>query len=291
MAARRDWAEEDSEDDEEVASPRRGGDVAQFRTEVDEHGIATTMRYEQQDGKTIKVMTKVKVTEIKRWTNEHIKARKSMVKFGKAGAADPVMEKRLIVRSEEVVALEFSRKTVTISAKDEAEDKFHEESLVIAETMNAQKKAWTEINKLKQEERDGLKPADAVAAPTPAEALKPGVPTSGYVPPALREGAAAAGADGKGKGKMTLDQQQQESSLRITNLSDDVRQGDLEDLFGQVGRLARVYLARDQSTGMSRGFAFVTYHTREDAQKAINKLNGHGYDNLILQVMFAKPRV
>jgi len=44
------------------------------------------------------------------------------------------------------------------------------------------------------------------------------------------------------------------------------------------------------TTGQSRGFAFVTYHSRSDAERAIEKLNGHGYDNLILQVQFAKPR-
>merc|ERR1711920_777374 len=99
------------------------------------------------------------------------------------------------------------------------------------------------------------------------------------------------GKDGKGDGKGKVDfAQQQEASLRITNLSEDVREGDLQDLFGQCGRLQRVYLAKDQQTGFSRGFAFVTYYNREDAQRAINKLNGHGYDNLILQVQFAKPR-
>merc|ERR1711948_43102 len=98
------------------------------------------------------------------------------------------------------------------------------------------------------------------------------------------------GTDGKGGGKGTDMSQQQDASLRITNLSEDVREGDLQDLFGQCGRLQRVYLAKDMTTYQSRGFAFVTYYTREDAQKAINKLNGHGYDNLILQVQFAKPR-
>merc|ERR1740121_1701786 len=94
----------------------------------------------------------------------------------------------------------------------------------------------------------------------------------------------------KGKmGKAGYDQQQ-EASLRVTNLSEDVKEGDLQDLFSSVGRLQRVYLAKDEN-GFSRGFAFVTYYTRDDAFKAIEKLHGYGYDNLILQVQFAKPRV
>ncbi|KAJ8642409.1 hypothetical protein MRB53_019103 [Persea americana] len=46
----------------------------------------------------------------------------------------------------------------------------------------------------------------------------------------------------------------------------------------------------DQKTGMSRGFGFVNFVNKEDADRAINKLNGYGYDNLILRVEWATPR-
>ena len=38
-----------------------------------------------------------------------------------------------------------------------------------------------------------------------------------------------------------------------------------------------------------RGFAFINFFAREDAQKAIDKLDGHGYDHLILSVTWANP--
>ena len=38
----------------------------------------------------------------------------------------------------------------------------------------------------------------------------------------------------------------------------------------------------------SQGFAFISYQYREDAQKAIENLNGYGYDHLILKVEWAK---
>lgn len=218
-----------------------------------------------------------------------------MKKFGKAATNDAAAEKHLVVKSEEDVPIEISRKlAVQASVKDEAEEKFYEESLAMAENMNQQKKAWTEINRLRQVERDEGgnerpaepdKPSDLRAS---AEAAKAGDPTKpAYVPPSLR---GKGENDPKGKGKGGDFSQQQEASLRVTNLAEDVREGDLQDLFGQVGRLQRVYLAKDQTTGASRGFAFITYYTREDAQRAIDRLNGHGYDNLILQVQFAKPR-
>ena len=40
----------------------------------------------------------------------------------------------------------------------------------------------------------------------------------------------------------------------------------------------------------ARGFAFVNFVHREDAARAVAKLDGHGYDNLILRVEFAAPR-
>uniref|UniRef100_A0A7S2JDD7 Eukaryotic translation initiation factor 3 subunit G n=1 Tax=Zooxanthella nutricula TaxID=1333877 RepID=A0A7S2JDD7_9DINO len=289
------WADvaEDSEEDDFKAA--KGGSTGNFRTNPDKDGNFMEIQYAERDGKTYKVIKRMKQTITSSWTNDNIQARKDLKKFGKAASNDPASEKHLVVRSEEDIPIEFSRKLAAQAAvKDEAEDKFYEDSLNIAENMNQPKKAWTEANRLKQIDRD------EGGAERPAEPDKPSelrdlgasmkagdAPKSTYVPPSLR---GRTGEDPKGKGKDNF-AQQQEASLRITNISEDCREGDLQDLFGQVGRLQRVYLAKDQTTGLSRGFAFVTYYTREDAQKAINKLHGHGYDNLILQVQFAKPRV
>jgi hypothetical protein len=57
----------------------------------------------------------------------------------------------------------------------------------------------------------------------------------------------------------------------------------------RFGSIQRVYLAKDRETGMSRGFAFINFYERDDAQKSIDKLDGHGYDHLILSVSWAAP--
>jgi len=79
-------------------------------------------------------------------------------------------------------------------------------------------------------------------------------------------------------------------TLRVTNLSEDVREGDLGELFGQFGRTQRIFLAKNPETKVSKGFAFITYHNKSDAEMAIKRLNGHGYDNLVLRVEWAKPQ-
>lgn len=49
---------------------------------------------------------------------------------------------------------------------------------------------------------------------------------------------------------------------RVTNLSEDVTEGDLQELFRPFGPISRVFLAVDRTTGENRGFAFVNYHHR-----------------------------
>uniref|UniRef100_A0A0D6QU29 Eukaryotic translation initiation factor 3 subunit G n=1 Tax=Araucaria cunninghamii TaxID=56994 RepID=A0A0D6QU29_ARACU len=103
-----------------------------------------------------------------------------------------------------------------------------------------------------------------------------------YVPPSLRGGVDRSGD--------TMRRRNDENSVRVTNLSEDTRDADLHELFKPFGNINRVYVAMDQKTGVSRGFGFVNFANREDAQRAINKLNGYGYDNLILRVEWATPR-
>lgn len=53
--------------------------------------------------------------------------------------------------------------------------------------------------------------------------------------------------------------------------------------------LIRVYLAKDPETMQSRGFAFVSYYQKSDAESAMQGLQGYGYDHLILKLEWAKP--
>jgi len=287
----RKWADVDEDDEEGLEQSQSGKATNAFETPMDENGVKTRIEYIERDGKTYKVTKRIRARTVENWTNSSIQARITMEKFGKP-KSDPAAEKNHIVRSEEEVNVEITKTPAQVIVKDDAEDKFHEESLKLTEEMTKVKKVWTEMNRERQLDRDaaGVERADEVKAEAgdkpaaDAAAAAAGQPGK-YVPPSLR-----GAQGGKAGGKGGPDQQQQDASLRITNLSEDCREGDLQDLFGQFGRLARVYLAKDQPTGQSRGFAFVTYYSRADAEKAIEKLNGHGYDNLIMQVQFAKPR-
>ncbi|KAF7493880.1 Eukaryotic translation initiation factor 3 subunit G [Sarcoptes scabiei] len=79
------------------------------------------------------------------------------------------------------------------------------------------------------------------------------------------------------------------NTIRITNLPEETQDEDIKDLFKNFGKITRIFLAKDKATGNSKGFAFVSLDTRENAARAIRAVNGHGYNNLILSVEWARP--
>ncbi|CAJ1329109.1 unnamed protein product [Effrenium voratum] len=275
------WADFDDEDEGAAQEAEGGG----FQSQADKDGIKTNVVYVEKNGATYRVTKKIKETVTTKWTNQSIQSRKNLAKFGKALTNTEEVEKTFCMKTLEDIQVESAKKIhVDLSQKDDAEEKFFEESLAITESLLREKKVWTDLNKELKEvgvgEEDKKETTD-----TPA--LATGAPGK-YVPPSLR-GAQAGDSKGKGKGKGG-DSGQQDATLRVFNLSDDVKEGDLQDLFGQCGRLQRVFLAKDMTTFQSKGFAFITYYNKEDAQRAIDRLNGHGYDNLIMKVEWAKPR-
>jgi hypothetical protein len=80
------------------------------------------------------------------------------------------------------------------------------------------------------------------------------------------------------------------TQLRVSNLTKDAEELDLRELFGSFGRITRVFIAKEHTTRESRGFGFVTFRDRQDAESALENLNGHGYGYLILKVEWAKSR-
>jgi cold-inducible RNA-binding protein len=80
------------------------------------------------------------------------------------------------------------------------------------------------------------------------------------------------------------------TKLFVGNLSFDVTENDLQDLFVPFGPVSEVNLMTDRSTGRSRGFAFVTMATPEGAQAAIQGMAGKDMKGRALTVNEARPR-
>jgi len=79
-------------------------------------------------------------------------------------------------------------------------------------------------------------------------------------------------------------------NLYVGNLPYSTKETDLEGMFGEVGKVASVKIISDRYSGRSKGFGFVEMDTDEDAQSAIQKLNGQEMEGRALIVNEARPR-
>lgn len=80
------------------------------------------------------------------------------------------------------------------------------------------------------------------------------------------------------------------TKLFVGNLSYNTTENDLQDAFAAHGTVVEATLMMDRMSGRSRGFAFVTMGSPEEAQKAIEAMNGAQMDGRALTVNIARPR-
>ncbi|XP_059430903.1 uncharacterized protein LOC132164413 [Corylus avellana] len=253
----------------------------------DENGIKKVVEYRFNDeGNKVKITT---TTRTRKLANARLSKRaierRSWPKFGDAVHED--VGSRLTMVSTEEILLERPRAPGSKQEEQKVGGDLAQlgkggATLMLCRTCGKKGDHWTSRCPYK----DLAQPSEGfVDKPTASEA---GAAASGpskgtYVPPGMRAGAErTTGSD--------MRRRNDENSVRVTNLSEDTREPDLLELFRPFGAVSRVYVAVDQKTGMSRGFGFVNFVNREDAQRAINKLNGYGYDSLILRVEWATPR-
>jgi RNA recognition motif-containing protein len=80
-------------------------------------------------------------------------------------------------------------------------------------------------------------------------------------------------------------------NLYVGNLLFDVAENDLKALFEPFGQVTEVRLIMDKFSGKSKGFGFIEMPSKEEAQKAIDGLNGKDMKGRAMTVNEAKPKV
>lgn len=78
--------------------------------------------------------------------------------------------------------------------------------------------------------------------------------------------------------------------LYVGNLSYQVDSSELEQLFGQHGQVLSAQVINDRDTGRSKGFGFVEMANDNEAEAAIQALNGQEHGGRALTVNEARPR-
>jgi translation initiation factor 3 subunit G len=277
--SRANWADDDEFEDH-TALPSQ-----QIISNAD--GTKTVITYKLSDaGKKVKITRRIRSTVHTEHVNPRVAERKSWSKFGKeAGhAAGPDLSTTSV--GENIVFRPSTNWKATRGEEESPENKS------IADRLK-HKQIACRICKgdhftSKCPFRDTL-PAleDAAAATTPEPEPVEQKAGGAYVAPHLRGKGRGAGESMAGGGGRDRDRDDL-ATLRVTNLTEFADEGELRDMFERFGRVTRVFLARDRETNRAKGFAFVSYADRADAERACAKMDGFGYAHLILRVEFAK---
>lgn len=222
-----------------------------------------------------------------------IAIRKSWKKFGQAKRDNPHGPDPSTTFLGEEVSLAFTSNREELEAKSSESEinklKGLGSSLVKCRYCNGDH--WSTMCRYKdtiqslkdKDDKDILTPPSELAQ---SAAVAQSVTGTKYIPPSQRAGATGTQRQGESMNSRRNDDQ---ATLRVTNLSEEATEADLQELFRPFGSLQRVFLAKDKITNQSKGFAFVSYVKRDDAARAIKALQGFGYDHLILNVEWSKP--
>jgi RNA recognition motif-containing protein len=79
-------------------------------------------------------------------------------------------------------------------------------------------------------------------------------------------------------------------SIYVGNLSYDITEDDLQEVFADYGEVKRVYLPVDRETKKKRGFGFVEMSNDDQESTAIETLDGAQWMGRQIKVNKAKPR-
>ncbi|CAA18400.1 translation initiation factor eIF3g [Schizosaccharomyces pombe] len=274
-----DWA-----DDEDY-----GTGLPSIQTFDNPDGTKTMIEFRIDDnGKKVKVTRVIRKTVITERVQHAVAERKKWKKFGKEAGKNSGVDARTTSVGENVqLRLQLGWTTT----KEEEQD----EAALAAAKVKAKGSSVVRCRACKGNHFTAQCPYKSIIGPVdepPLDASPVSSRASGalgekgrYIAPHLRAGSGRESGD-----SMFKRERDDSATLRVTNLSDDTREEELRDLFRRFGGIQRVYLAKDKETGRAKGFAFVSYYDRDCAIKARDRLDGYGWNNLILRCEFSKPR-
>jgi translation initiation factor 3 subunit G len=250
-------------------------DEEEFETPIDKNGFKQRVKISvNAKGQKVKTTTKIRVRDVKNRTPKRVLARRNLPKFGQA----VLNNTNVTLISPDFVTIEHPDEQLTEDTDDPAMG-----NSLISFILKQKERAIERENDLgiSFSDRDADK-ADEGGAPASS--------TGKYVPPSMSK---AGGSSMMMMGKGDRDH---ENTLRVSNLTKRVTEDDLRDLFQHYGRVFRVSLPRVERKDdygniykEPRGFAYIAFTTRQDAEIAMDKLQGYGYDHLILKLEWAKP--
>uniref|UniRef100_UPI00398EBF8B cold-inducible RNA-binding protein B-like n=1 Tax=Pristiophorus japonicus TaxID=55135 RepID=UPI00398EBF8B len=82
----------------------------------------------------------------------------------------------------------------------------------------------------------------------------------------------------------------EEGKLFIGGLNFDTDEQALEEVFSKYGQISEVRVIKDRDTQTSRGFGFITFENPDDANDALQAMNGKSIDGRQIRVDHAEKK-
>lgn len=226
-----------------------------------------------EEGKKVKIVKTYQL--VKNEVTKGVLKRRQWRPFGKKQTED---EKRDATNMDEELFMQFINQKDTETVEDDPWAKALEANKSLFKCRNCSGNHVTAQCPL------GIRPDDLASDMANLNLSRLQTTANKYVPRAqLME------ERGRPIASMSMRLREDLNTIRVTNLPGEMQDSDITDLFGKLGRITRIFLARDKYTGVSRGYAFVSFERNESAQQAVQTFNGFGYANLILKVELARP--
>jgi translation initiation factor 3 subunit G len=233
-------------------------------------------------GQKVKTTTKYKLREISIKVPKRVQSRKNLPRFGDAR----IGEEGVTLQSKDIIFMEHPDDQMTEDVDDPS----------LAKTLASFIMKQQETKLARDNDLDSMQfdeNGDIVSASEPDAGLST---KSGdkYVPPSSRAGGGGAGASLEDTFKDKQKEREAENTIRVSNLTKSATEDDLRELFEPFGRVFRISLPRAERVEGGkvfkepRGFAYIAYVRKEDAERAMERLQGYGYDHLLLKLEWAK---
>lgn len=253
-------------------------------------GTKTIVAYRKNEaGKTVKLTQKIRTVTAQEKVNPHVAERKAWAKYG-LEKGNPQGPSTKTTSLSETIPFKLGLKEIKQEEKEPVKEAVSGGSL---KCRICKGDHFTSKCPMKDLVAPESAPAPA-GAPGVAGAVgapgAAGAAPGGYVPPHLRNrapgapGLPAVGARGG------FGERDDSTTLRVSNLNEDIIEEDLRALFGKFGSITRCNIVKDRETGRSRGFGFVSFMDIHSAEKAKENLDHTGLDNLIIVVEFSGKR-
>merc|ERR1719305_2278472 len=76
------------------------------------------------------------------------------------------------------------------------------------------------------------------------------------------------------------------TTLQVSNLTRNCKEDHLKEIFGNFGKVMAVHLAIDKEVALPKGYGYVDYEHKEEADAALMSMNGGQIDGNIIKIEF-----